>query len=144
MPPLWCRLDRLWFGHPGVLEGTMTRQPFLCPLDHVFEVFKFLDMISKGMDWEFHEKKMAFQGVLGSFTEYWLFSFLFFSSSCYHCIVWSNWNLLQIKRKERKNIHLLVPLYNSTEYQLVIWIHKILNLEWASLCAWDVFISCPS
>ncbi|XP_043717764.1 arabinosyltransferase XEG113-like [Telopea speciosissima] len=38
MPPLWCRLDRLWFSHPGVLPGTMTRQPFLCPLDHVFEV----------------------------------------------------------------------------------------------------------
>ncbi|KAJ6427880.1 hypothetical protein OIU84_023309 [Salix udensis] len=38
MPPLWCRLDRLWFGHPGVLVGSMTRQPFLCPLDHVFEV----------------------------------------------------------------------------------------------------------
>ncbi|KAL0329841.1 UNVERIFIED_CONTAM: Arabinosyltransferase [Sesamum radiatum] len=38
MPPLWCRLDRLWFGHPGVLVGTLTRQPFICPLDHVFEV----------------------------------------------------------------------------------------------------------
>ncbi|KAK8284828.1 hypothetical protein V6Z11_D08G180900 [Gossypium hirsutum] len=38
MPPLWCRLDRLWFSHPGVLEGSMTRQPFLCPLDHIFEV----------------------------------------------------------------------------------------------------------
>ncbi|CAA2999332.1 arabinosyltransferase XEG113 [Olea europaea subsp. europaea] len=38
MPPLWCRLDRLWFGHPGVLVGTLTRQPFVCPLDHVFEV----------------------------------------------------------------------------------------------------------
>lgn len=38
MPPLWCRLDRLWFGHPGVLLGSMTRQPFVCPLDHVFEV----------------------------------------------------------------------------------------------------------
>ncbi|KAF5735133.1 Xyloglucanase [Tripterygium wilfordii] len=38
MPPLWCRLDRLWFAHPGVLERSMTRQPFLCPLDHVFEV----------------------------------------------------------------------------------------------------------
>ncbi|EXC31691.1 hypothetical protein L484_008781 [Morus notabilis] len=38
MPPLWCRLDRLWFSHPGVLEGSMTRQPFICPLDHVFEV----------------------------------------------------------------------------------------------------------
>ncbi|GMH22835.1 hypothetical protein Nepgr_024678 [Nepenthes gracilis] len=38
MPPIWCRLDRLWFPHPGVLEGSMTRQPFICPLDHVFEV----------------------------------------------------------------------------------------------------------
>ncbi|KAB2053796.1 hypothetical protein ES319_A12G211300v1 [Gossypium barbadense] len=38
MPPLWCRLDRLWFPHPGALLGSMTRQPFLCPLDHVFEV----------------------------------------------------------------------------------------------------------
>ncbi|KAK7250704.1 hypothetical protein RIF29_33306 [Crotalaria pallida] len=38
MPPLWCRIDRLWYPHPGVLEGSMTRQPFLCPLDHVFEV----------------------------------------------------------------------------------------------------------
>ncbi|XP_030493044.2 arabinosyltransferase XEG113 [Cannabis sativa] len=38
MPPLWCRLDRLWFSHPGVLEGSMTRQPFICPLDHVFEI----------------------------------------------------------------------------------------------------------
>ncbi|XP_019445117.1 PREDICTED: arabinosyltransferase XEG113-like isoform X2 [Lupinus angustifolius] len=38
MPPLWCRIDRLWFPHPGVLEGSITRQPFLCPLDHVFEV----------------------------------------------------------------------------------------------------------
>ena len=42
MPPLWCRLDRLWFAHPGVLEGSVTRQPFICPLDHVFEVFPFL------------------------------------------------------------------------------------------------------
>eukprot|EP01018_Ginkgo_biloba_P007783 Gb_19824 [translate_table: standard] len=38
MPALWCRLDRVWFGHPGVLPGTKTKQPFLCPLDHVFEV----------------------------------------------------------------------------------------------------------
>ncbi|XP_078445651.1 arabinosyltransferase XEG113-like isoform X2 [Wolffia australiana] len=38
LPPLWCRFDRIWYGHPGVIPGTMTRQPFLCPLDHVFEV----------------------------------------------------------------------------------------------------------
>ncbi|XP_010540709.1 PREDICTED: arabinosyltransferase XEG113-like [Tarenaya hassleriana] len=38
MPPLWCRLDKLWFGHPGILEGSLTRQPFLCPLDHVFKI----------------------------------------------------------------------------------------------------------
>ncbi|XP_022937164.1 arabinosyltransferase XEG113-like [Cucurbita moschata] len=38
MPPLWCRLDKLWYGHPGVLQGSVTRQPFICPLDHVFEI----------------------------------------------------------------------------------------------------------
>ncbi|KAJ8555268.1 hypothetical protein K7X08_012764 [Anisodus acutangulus] len=38
MPPLWCRLDRLWFGHPGILPGSLTRPPFVCPLDHVFEI----------------------------------------------------------------------------------------------------------
>ncbi|XP_058191570.1 arabinosyltransferase XEG113 [Rhododendron vialii] len=48
MPPLWCRLDRLWFGHPGVLAGSMTRQPFLCPLDHVFEVNVMLKELPKG------------------------------------------------------------------------------------------------
>lgn len=42
IPALWCRLDRLWFGHPGVLPGTKTDQPFLCPLDHVFEVNRML------------------------------------------------------------------------------------------------------
>ncbi|KAK1408608.1 hypothetical protein QVD17_40532 [Tagetes erecta] len=42
MPPIWCRLDRLWFPHPGVLIGSMTRQPFVCPLDHVFEVHTML------------------------------------------------------------------------------------------------------
>ncbi|KAL7159747.1 hypothetical protein ABFS83_01G048600 [Erythranthe nasuta] len=42
MPPLWCRLDRLWFGHPGILPGTLTRQPFVCPLDHVFEIHLML------------------------------------------------------------------------------------------------------
>ncbi|KAM0935261.1 putative nucleotide-diphospho-sugar transferase [Dioscorea sansibarensis] len=38
MPPIWCRFDRMWFGHPGIMEGTITRQPFICPMDHVFEV----------------------------------------------------------------------------------------------------------
>lgn len=47
MPPIWCRLDRLWFGHPGILEGTMTRQPFICPLDHVFEVNVMLKDLSQ-------------------------------------------------------------------------------------------------
>ncbi|CAA0831901.1 xyloglucanase 113 [Striga hermonthica] len=47
MPSLWCRLDRLWFGHPGVLAGTLTRQPFLCPLDHVFEVNIMLKELPK-------------------------------------------------------------------------------------------------
>ncbi|MQL70831.1 hypothetical protein Taro_003114 [Colocasia esculenta] len=47
MPPLWCRLDRLWYGHPGILPGTMSKQPFLCPLDHVFEVHVMLSELSE-------------------------------------------------------------------------------------------------
>lgn len=47
MPTLWCRLDRLWYGHPGILPGTKTRQPFLCPLDHVFEVNVMLQKLSE-------------------------------------------------------------------------------------------------
>ncbi|KAM3322611.1 arabinosyltransferase [Capsicum chacoense] len=46
MPPLWCRLDRLWFGHPGILPGSLTRPPFVCPLDHVFEVNVMLKEMS--------------------------------------------------------------------------------------------------
>lgn len=49
MPELWCLLDRLWFGHPGVLPGTKTRQPFLCPLDHVFEVNRMLEDVDEVM-----------------------------------------------------------------------------------------------
>ncbi|KAJ1434121.1 Nucleotide-diphospho-sugar transferase [Sesbania bispinosa] len=45
MPPLWCRIDRLWYPHPGILEGSMTRQPFHCPLDHVFEVNVMLNKL---------------------------------------------------------------------------------------------------
>ncbi|KAI3900058.1 hypothetical protein MKW98_000958 [Papaver atlanticum] len=47
MPPLWCRVDRMWFPHPGIMPGTMTRQPFLCPLDHVFEVNIMLKDLSE-------------------------------------------------------------------------------------------------
>ncbi|XP_024520921.1 arabinosyltransferase XEG113 [Selaginella moellendorffii] len=42
MPEMWCRNDRLWFGHPGILHDTKTPQPFLCPMDHVFEVSNML------------------------------------------------------------------------------------------------------
>lgn len=58
MPPLWCRLDRLWFPHPGVLEGSVTRQPFICPLDHVFEInvmLRDLPEIEFGPQIEFRE-----------------------------------------------------------------------------------------
>ncbi|CAL9204957.1 unnamed protein product [Musa hybrid cultivar] len=38
MPRLWCRFERMWFAHPGILEGTMTKQPFVCPMDQLFEI----------------------------------------------------------------------------------------------------------
>lgn len=58
MPPLWCRFDRMWFGHPGIMEGTITRQPFLCPMDHAFEVnvmLKELPVAEFGPRIEFRE-----------------------------------------------------------------------------------------
>eukprot|EP00271_Cylindrocystis_brebissonii_P003068 TRINITY_DN1381_c0_g1_i1.p1 TRINITY_DN1381_c0_g1~~TRINITY_DN1381_c0_g1_i1.p1 ORF type:complete len:806 (-),score=111.96 TRINITY_DN1381_c0_g1_i1:970-3264(-) len=42
MPPLWCHYDRMWYPHPGILQGTQTSQPFLCPMDHVFELQHYL------------------------------------------------------------------------------------------------------
>ncbi|KAM0059636.1 putative nucleotide-diphospho-sugar transferase [Helianthus debilis subsp. tardiflorus] len=45
MPPVWCRLDKLWFPHSGIIAGSMTRQPFICPLDHVFEVHTMLNAL---------------------------------------------------------------------------------------------------
>ncbi|KAJ7558802.1 hypothetical protein O6H91_04G056400 [Diphasiastrum complanatum] len=45
MPALWCRFDRMWFGHPGILPGTKTQQPFLCPMDHIFEVNNMLKQL---------------------------------------------------------------------------------------------------
>ena len=38
MPPIWCGLDRSWFGHFGVFPGSDLELPFLCPMDHVFGV----------------------------------------------------------------------------------------------------------
>lgn len=60
MPPLWCRLDRLWFGHPGVLEGSITRQPFLCPLDHVFEVITLVALETFQLFRAINEKFLLF------------------------------------------------------------------------------------
>eukprot|EP00897_Mesotaenium_endlicherianum_P010583 jgi/Mesen1/9553/ME000640S08909 len=39
LPEMWCRFDRIWYPHPGILPGTDMKQPFLCPADHVFEEF---------------------------------------------------------------------------------------------------------
>ncbi|CAI5935012.1 unnamed protein product [Closterium sp. NIES-64] len=42
LPATWVRYDRIWFPHPGILDGTDTPQPFLAPADHVVEVQKML------------------------------------------------------------------------------------------------------
>ncbi|WOL15865.1 hypothetical protein Cni_G24646 [Canna indica] len=47
MPQLWCRFDRIWYGHPGIIEGSLTRQPFICPMDHLFEVNVMLSELSE-------------------------------------------------------------------------------------------------
>ncbi|KAH9614722.1 hypothetical protein KSS87_019584 [Heliosperma pusillum] len=59
MPPIWCRLDRLWFGHPGILEGTVTRQPFICPLDHVFEVDQCVETLVNVMLQDMSEQEFG-------------------------------------------------------------------------------------
>eukprot|EP00898_Chlorokybus_atmophyticus_P001329 jgi/Chlat1/2197/Chrsp17S02758 len=38
MPELWCRVDRYWAPHDGMIPGSRIDQPFRCPLDHVFEI----------------------------------------------------------------------------------------------------------
>lgn len=42
VPDFWCRFDRIWYPHNGILDGTDTPQPFLCPLDHIIELQKLL------------------------------------------------------------------------------------------------------
>ncbi|THU55388.1 hypothetical protein C4D60_Mb11t06030 [Musa balbisiana] len=47
MPRLWCRFDRLWSGHHGIFKGTLTKQPFVCPMDHLFEIPTMLHGLSE-------------------------------------------------------------------------------------------------
>ncbi|RWW74296.1 hypothetical protein BHE74_00017772 [Ensete ventricosum] len=47
MPRLWCRFERMWFEHPGILEGTLTKQPFVCPMGHLFEVIRFVRLVCR-------------------------------------------------------------------------------------------------
>ncbi|CAL9781232.1 unnamed protein product [Musa acuminata subsp. burmannicoides] len=47
MPRLWCRFERLWSGHLGILKGTLTKQPFVCPMDHLFEIHTMVRGLSE-------------------------------------------------------------------------------------------------
>ena len=38
MPKLYCGFDRWWAPHKGTIPGSDTTLPYLCPMDHVFEV----------------------------------------------------------------------------------------------------------
>lgn len=38
MPELYCGFDRWWAPHKGTIPGSDTTLPYLCPMDHVFEV----------------------------------------------------------------------------------------------------------
>ena len=42
MPKLYCGFDRWWAPHHGKIPGSETELPFLCPMDHVFEVETWL------------------------------------------------------------------------------------------------------
>ena len=47
MPKLWCGFDRWWAPHHGKIPGSETELPFLCPMDHVFEVETWLRPMPK-------------------------------------------------------------------------------------------------
>jgi len=38
MPKLYCGFDRWWAPHSGKIPGSDTELPYLCPMDHVFEI----------------------------------------------------------------------------------------------------------
>eukprot|EP01065_Artemidia_motanka_P007583 TRINITY_DN13793_c0_g1_i1.p1 TRINITY_DN13793_c0_g1~~TRINITY_DN13793_c0_g1_i1.p1 ORF type:complete len:673 (+),score=122.97 TRINITY_DN13793_c0_g1_i1:96-2114(+) len=42
MPKLWCGYDRVWFPHNGIFPGSELSVPFLCPMDHIFEIGQWL------------------------------------------------------------------------------------------------------
>ena len=42
MPKLYCGFDRWWAPHEGRIPGSQTTLPYLCPMDHVFEVESWL------------------------------------------------------------------------------------------------------
>ena len=42
MPKLYCGFDRWWAPHDGRIPGSDTTLPYLCPMDHVFEVETWL------------------------------------------------------------------------------------------------------
>ncbi|KAF5842793.1 hypothetical protein DUNSADRAFT_5165 [Dunaliella salina] len=39
MPPIWCELDKYWATlEYGSIPGSIFKRPFICPMDHVFEI----------------------------------------------------------------------------------------------------------
>jgi hypothetical protein len=65
MPPLFCGMDRWWAPHTGRIPGAHFELPFLCPLDHVFN-------IEQGMsptlirEWSLLDNARTPRGVLAS------------------------------------------------------------------------------
>jgi hypothetical protein len=53
LPPLWCMLDRFWTILNHCLIGSQVEmpQPFVCPLDHSFNI---PSMVSAGLEWREH------------------------------------------------------------------------------------------
>jgi hypothetical protein len=39
LPPIWCELDKYWSTLEfGSIPGSTFKRPFICPMDHVFEI----------------------------------------------------------------------------------------------------------
>lgn len=43
-----CGLDRWWAPHDGVIPGSGTKLPYICPMDHVFEIMQWAKKLDEG------------------------------------------------------------------------------------------------
>ena len=66
MPKMYCGMDRWWAPHHGIIPGSGLRTPFVCPMDHVFEIDTMLRKGEKFREYSLLENPRMPQSVLDS------------------------------------------------------------------------------